>query len=459
MRWRGIALVLAGLNVLWIVLWLSSASRGGRGPSHPGLTSASQGTNSSATRINLVARRPFIWTDLESDDYSTFIANLRDIGCPEQTIRDIIIADVNSLFARRRATELVTPEQQWWRSDPDSNTLATATIRARNLEQERRALLSDLLGANWESGDLATLPRPSRTGVNLDGQILGTLPVETKQAVQNISVRSQDRLQAYLDQVELDGKTPDPAEIAKLRQQTRFELAGVLNPFQLEEFLLRYSENANALRYSFGELEHFNPSQDEFRAVFRATDTLDQQIAALAGQDANSVQARRALETQRENAIKLALGSRRYEEYLLFQDPLYRQAYASAQAAGTPEAVRTIYHINLAAAAEQDRIQSDTNLTAEQRGIENKQLELDQLKASTFATGRDLPPELPPIPTQPLRRTYTYRTGDSLATVSMIFGVSPQAIRDANPNLNFSRLRAGQAINIPRSALTPPGGP
>jgi len=40
-----------------------------------------------------VRRQFFSWQQLESPDYQTYVANLRDIGCPEQTIRDIIIAD------------------------------------------------------------------------------------------------------------------------------------------------------------------------------------------------------------------------------------------------------------------------------------------------------------------------------------------------------------------------------
>jgi len=36
----------------------------------------------------------FHWSQLESTDYATYIANLRAAGCPEQTIRDIISADL-----------------------------------------------------------------------------------------------------------------------------------------------------------------------------------------------------------------------------------------------------------------------------------------------------------------------------------------------------------------------------
>src|SRR5262245_14670020 len=71
-------------------------------------------------KANIVVRRQNLtWDEIESADFPTYVANLRAIGCPEATIRDIIVADVNQLFARRRATEVVTTEQKWWRSEPD----------------------------------------------------------------------------------------------------------------------------------------------------------------------------------------------------------------------------------------------------------------------------------------------------------------------------------------------------
>jgi len=46
--------------------------------------------------------RRFLWSQLESTDYRTYIANLRGIGCPEQTVRDIITADLEGVYAPRR---------------------------------------------------------------------------------------------------------------------------------------------------------------------------------------------------------------------------------------------------------------------------------------------------------------------------------------------------------------------
>jgi LysM repeat protein len=452
MRWRAFAVGSLGVNVLLAAIWLLSARHHAVSPSAiaAGLGFGPQ------PKTNIVVRRQFFsWQEVESPDYPTYIANLRDIGCPEQTIRDIIVADVNALYARRRATELLTPEQQWWRSEPDTNVLRTAIEKVRAMEDERRALLVRLLGTGWETGDIVSLPRPSRPGILLDGPVLGVLPAETKQALQDISARSQERLQTYLDALRQNGKEPDPGDLAKLRQQTRDDLARVLSPQQLEEFLLRYSQEANNLRADFGQLAYFNPTPDEFRAVFRATDTLDQQIQLLTGNDPNTVQARNALQDQRENAIKTALGPKRYEDYRLLQDPLYRDAVAAAQQAGTPEAAMTFYQINQAAAEEQDDIASNTNLTAQQKAIEMKRLELEQLQANTLAAGQQLPPEPPAPPRPPARHTYTIQPGDTVAVVSIIYGVPVSAIRAANPNLNLNRLNPGDMLVIPRNPLSP----
>jgi LysM repeat protein len=460
MRWRLIALISLGVNIALAAVWMLST----RSMSARFAATAAYLTRPQATLIktNVVTRRQlFSWRDIESADLTTYVANLRDVGCPEQTVRDIVIAEINTLYARKRAIELVTAEQQWWRSEPDPAVVQAAAEKIRALEDERRSLLSSLLGTNWETGDLVSLPRPSRPGVALDGPVLGLLPPETKQALQDVSLRSQDRLETYLSAQRNAGKEPDPATLAKLRQQTREDLARVLSPPQLEEFLLRYSQNANDLRAALGQLKFFNQTPEEFRAVFRATDALDQRILLLAdATDPSAVGQRKALQQERENAIKTALGAQRYAEYQQLHDPAYRDAVAAAEEAGTPEAAPAIYAVALAAQAEQNRIRGDTNLTAAQRSIELKRLELEQLQANTVAAGGDLPPEpqAPPPRPQP-RKVYVLGPGDSAETIALMYGLPASAIRAANPGVNFGRLRPGTPITIPPSPLSPPSAP
>src|SRR5262249_15215393 len=158
MGWRAFALLSLGVNILLAAVWLTLSSP--RATNSPSQSATAAQLIGSGGRTNVLLRRQFFsWQEVESPDYPTYITNLRNIGCPEQTIRDIIIADINGLFARRRAMELVTPDQQWWRSEPDTNVLQVALEKSRALEEERRGLLTRLLGANWESGDLNSLPR------------------------------------------------------------------------------------------------------------------------------------------------------------------------------------------------------------------------------------------------------------------------------------------------------------
>ena len=316
-------------------------------------------------KTNVVVRRQnFTWDEIESPDYHTYIANLRAIGCPEATIRDIIVADVNQLFARRRATEVVTAEQQWWRSEPDPDVTQGASEKLKALEHERRNLLTALLGPAWES---SYYPYPSHpNSPSLDGTILGALPAQVKQAVRDIEGRAAERRQAYIDALEKEGKQPDAAELGRMRQQTRGELAQVLNPEQLEEYLLRYSGNATALRE---ELHGLASTPEAFRALFRLTDSIDQQLQLLAASnDPTSVKRRQELEQQRDQAIQQAFGPDDYKKYKLLQDPVYRDTQTIAQQSGAPpEKIIPLYQINRATEQEQQSIRNDSSLTGEQK--------------------------------------------------------------------------------------------
>lgn len=407
-------------------------------------------------KTNVVIRRQFFsWREIESPDYPTYIANLREIGCPETTIRDIIVADVNQLFARRRATEVITPAQEWWRTEPDPETVRAAEEKLRALEQERRALLTQLLGPDWETAevDLPQLPQHTNAPVELDGPVLGALPVEVKQTVRAIVNRAQERIHAYIEQQRKAGRDLDQFELAQLRQQTRNELAAVLSPQQLEEFLLRYSDTAQRLREHLAELKFFNPTPEEFRAMFHAWDNIEQRI--LRDYTANTpeaAQARLALETQRENAIRNVLGAKRYDEYRKLQDPVYREAVAAANKAGVPEAAPVLYQIAQATAAELERIKQDPTLTDAQKEIETKKVQLEQLKATSIAIGEPIIEEPPPMP--PVLVQHRMEPLDTVQSVAARFGVSVNDIISANPALDINQLKPGDTIYVPLHRTT-----
>lgn len=319
-------------------------------------------------RTNLIFRPQLLsWQDIESSDYVTYIENLRNFGCPKSTIRDIIVADVNQLFARRRATGIVSVTHQWWRSEPDPDVLQAAADKVQELDNERRNLLTQLLGLQWEAtADALAVPD---TSITLDGPLLGELSPEVKQAIRDIELRSRERQAASARRLLKEGKFWDPAENARLREQTREELAKVLSPAQLEEYLLRYSHNADKLRDA---LRGFDATPEEFRSLFRATDSVDAQLQMLAGAtDQSSVKRRQELEKQREQAVEQALKPERYQFYRLNRDPAFQEARDTAEWLGAaPETVLPLYQINQATEQERRRVLGNNELTPEEQSQE-----------------------------------------------------------------------------------------
>ena len=449
MRWRALFWVSLVANLALVAAWSLSSSRATKTQLNRAAILAGV-SNPPVVKTAVVVRRQFFsWQEVESDDYPTYIKNLRDIACPEQTIRDIIIADVNALYARRRALEVVTADQQWWRAEPDTNVLQLAAAKIRELEIERRQLLATLLGANWEGGDLVSLPRPTRPALVLDGPVLGSLPQEVKQAVESIASRANERMEEYLAAQERAGRKPDSAVLARMRAEMRRELMGILSASQMEEFLLRYSDTARNLRSELAQLKSFNATPEEFRAMFQRLDSINEQLAMLDDSTPQGAQQRETLLAQVQAALKQALGEKRYQQYRLLHDPRYQEALAEAQKGGNPESALALYEIKMAAAAEMERINGLTGLTDEQRAIELTKAELERLKANAQALGQEVPADPEPAPKAPPPKVHQVLAGEGLGRLALLYNVDPSLLQAANPGLNFNNLKPGDRVTIP----------
>jgi hypothetical protein len=438
MRRGPLLIVSVAVNVVFAAMLIHLAHR----PSPPVIDISSDVSNAAvrAKPLVVVRKQFFSWSQVESPDYPVYIARLRDIGCPEETIRDIVIADVNKLYANKRLDEVPTVDQEWWRSTPDTNLIAAAAAKTQELEQERRALLNTLLGPNWQVEDA------ERPVLALNGPVLGDLSPETKQAVRDIVTRYQKSRQAYLDTHGTNGQPADPTELARTEQAMRADLSKLLTPAQLEEFLLRYSSTAADMR---NQLRDFNVTPDEFRAIFRLRDPIAEQMALASGPN-TSPDELAAQQKEMQDAIKNVLGPDRFQALQLSQDPAYRDAAAVAAQYDAPSnVVQALYRLNLAAKAEQDRINKDPNLTPDQKA--------DQLQAladSEQATGDQLlgltQPDIPtpPMPPTPMQ-VHAYSPGETIDQIAAQYGVSAASIINANPNLNLNTLSPRTPIRIP----------
>ncbi|MGP8200621.1 MAG: hypothetical protein ACLQU4_14090 [Limisphaerales bacterium] len=327
-------------------------------------------------KTNVVVRHEtFSWDQLESTNYVAFIKNLHAVGCPEQTIRDIIMAEVNRWYARRRLEEVNYPNYQWWRSDPDPALVKAATARLEALETERRGVLTSLLGPGWDAQSNEQIAAAG--GITLTGPILGDLAPELKEAVYAIAARAQLKIEAYQAAQRDQNKAVDPMELVRLREEPLMQLVGVLNPAQYEEYVLRYSPAAQELREQMRSLQL---TQDEFRDLFNAVNSINgQPVFYYNGNDSALLTQQQQLRAQSDAIIKATLGDQLYAAYQLNQDPLYRSSKALAAQLGVPDAsIMSIYEINRATQAELDRIRKDPNLSDDEKVEALSQTQVEQ---------------------------------------------------------------------------------
>lgn len=237
---------------------------------------------------------PLDWRQVESEDYRQYIANLRSIGCPEKTIRDIILADVKELFASRRSQLLATnAPTEFWRANNQVNLSEEQRNQLRELAAQHREVLKSLIGSDvMDSEELlsAWLNPMAEAKARLE-----FLPENKRQSLMEILIRSTER----------EFGEPDPAKTAASAKQVEAEIDALLTPQERYEYDLRESVLAAKVRAALMEID---PSEAEFRTIYDAWRNLD---AANQRSEAEYLQAR----DESDQEILRLVGPERFERY------------------------------------------------------------------------------------------------------------------------------------------------
>lgn len=216
------------------------------------------------------------WSRIESDDYQEYIANLRAIGMPEESVRAIVTAELRRSFAqdRRLVLEELLGTNYW--DQPDPETLAEFERRKRELDEKASDALRSLFGESAPFLDPATEWRTAEANHRLD-----FLPDEKRIRTAEILIRYQE---AEARTKELaDGRNPDqdsPAYLRALEDHEKMQslLWEVLTPTEFEEVDMRTSWTADNLRQG---MANFDATEGEFRAIFRAWRAHDTELALI----------------------------------------------------------------------------------------------------------------------------------------------------------------------------------
>jgi hypothetical protein len=335
---------------------------------------ASRAARTSST----VVTNDFKWLSIESEDYREYIENLRSIGCPEDTIRDIIIADVNKLYGTRIAALYPgASDFKFWVSERQNRASEREREqKIRELQREKRQLLKDLLGIDVDEELAKWTGRPDEDEVRY-----GFLSLEKQQALKALQAKYRDLERALFS--EGGGFNPENrAKLNALRAQREAEMAQLLTPEENEQYQLRNSWTARNMRESLGA---FEPTEWEFKEVFKLRKAYDDQFRfTREGSDEATREARRAAEQQAEQQIRSVLGEERYAQYQMANDDRFRDVYDWTQRANLPRSTaESIYDVRRIAEEQRNLVRRDQTMTPDQQNAI-----LEQLLAETKNTLR-----------------------------------------------------------------------
>ena len=369
--WTFSLLLNVALVVAMAALWRRSTSISSPPPmasiaEHSGTKTLSPATARVVARAGNPAFEPgsqFDWRQVESEDYRKYIANLRGINCPEETIRDLIIADVNKLFAARRTQIEVAPKEfKYWQADEtrqwDDPVLRERQRKIQDLELERRTLIKDLLGVDYQQEAQKLVGGPS-----IFDRMYGFLPDDKRERVQGIVERSSLREQELYQEADGDLSAEQRAHLKKLREATRAQLTASMSPAELEEYDLRNSPSAHALRANLAGMEL---TADEFKALFRVRKAFDDRAEEAGGPAPDRDRDRD--QKQLDDQMRAALGEARFAEFKRAQDPDFQNLYRVAERYQLPpSAAVKLYDIKRSADEYRRSLETNNQLIGEQR--------------------------------------------------------------------------------------------
>jgi hypothetical protein len=324
---------------------------------------AAEATSSAADAVPKNAR----WTSIGSSDLAGLVTRLRAEGFPPAVIRAIISAQLTERFADRRKALIPSDEDTaFWKARGflgiDTDPKRMAARRELALEQSR--MLKELLGPDATAGsdEFASLYQRRQ---------YGTLPRDKVDQLQQISQDYSELAMQIRSEAQGLMLPEDRQKLALLEKEKWKDYAAVLTPDELADFELRTSTTANNMRY---QLSAFEPSEQEFRALFPLQKAFDDNFGPNSGRSINGMEAmnqRRDAEKQLIAEAKAVLGEERGAEYERSRDYSYQSVANIAKRLELPKsAALDVWNLQKDIEQRSRALQMNRELTSEARNAQ-----------------------------------------------------------------------------------------
>lgn len=211
----------------------------------PSTNSASTAAVSEAPEFNYVTNQ-FHWRSLESTNFEEYVANLRSVGCPEKTVRDILLAELRVYYANRER-EIMREPSFWLAGKARREAWRKMNQERVALAPEKEALLARL---GIEPGlDDEIIHNDRFRAVAMMRFLLG--PMSDEKVYKMVSLIARQEVLEKEMRVSNQGieTEEDEARMVEFYRMRREESAALLSPVELEEFAARMA----SLQLFFGD--------------------------------------------------------------------------------------------------------------------------------------------------------------------------------------------------------------
>jgi hypothetical protein len=330
-----------------------------------------------ATSNAAPALLPFRWAMLETNDVRAYVANLREVDCPEHVLRELLITKVERSYKPRLQSEPVYYEP-WAGRDRREADRRMERGRLAGLRREQAGLIRELLGYDWNSEAAREWNRESAAAV-----FLGFLTdLKAQQVMAEIFTSAQqleEQFSSFESRIIID---EDIERVGRVRLDIVAELNRFLTPQELDELETRAQLGLLFTRDFF--VEGMEATGAELRAIMNASRSYRDVFTAILLErrlrsDEREINPKRP---EFEAALLTALGPARFAEFKRAQEKGFRDAFEFTKRNELPRATAiALYEAQRTAEMQRQEISSDPSFSAEER-----KMALEVLQAATAAS-------------------------------------------------------------------------
>ena len=346
-----------------------------QGPATGGPQAAATPPSAASSASQSAAERKAFF---DTSDLKALVARMRAAGYPSSIIKAIITGQINDLMAaRRRDIAMQNGIAPYW-SAKFGEFDSKQRDAMRSLWKERTKMMSDLLGPDGDPVDIF--------GNDFRQKMNGGLSQEKYSHLMKIGSDYNDLKNEVFNSAKGTLMPEDYEKLAYLDKEQQADIAASMTPDELFEYQIRTSTTAGTLR---DRLQAFNPSEDEFRAIFKVQQAYDQQYGSPDGSlSPAQLHDRQAHQGEILAQLQTILTPDRLAEYKDATDPKFLAVNQVMSKFDLPvTATRQVMDIEADITKRADAIRSDKTLTDAERTAQLSALADEAKTKATAITG------------------------------------------------------------------------